>query len=247
MIMRVVASLLTLSLASTAAAQENGLSFRFGLGPKSAPGYFGADENEISPTGSFELERLQWGPLAIGGPKDNGFGFGGSVRFVGERSASDFDELDGLDDVDASLEFGGGIRFRQPAYSVFADVRYGVIGHESLVAEMGGDYIYRPNDQLTLRTGPRILWGSDDYAQTYFGVTQAESVTSSYAAFDAGAGIVSAGVKAEATYQFNDDWGVIGTLRYDQLREDAADSPITQSEDQVSASIVLTRKITFGF
>jgi outer membrane scaffolding protein for murein synthesis (MipA/OmpV family) len=107
--------------------------------------------------------------------------------------------------------------------------------------------IYRPSDQLTLRAGPRIFWGSDDYAQTYFGVSDAESAASGFEAFDAGGGILRQGVKAEANYQFNDDWGLVGTIQYDQLRDDAADSPITQSEDQLTGSIVLTRKVTFGF
>jgi outer membrane scaffolding protein for murein synthesis (MipA/OmpV family) len=139
------------------------------------------------------------------------------------------------------------LRFRQPSYDLFANLRYGVIGHETLMGEIGGDVIYRPTEQLTLRAGPRLIWGSDDYAQTYFGVSASESAASGFDAFDASGGILRQGVKAEATYQFNDDWGLIGTIRYDQLRDDAADSPITQSEDQLSGSIVLTRKVTFGF
>ena len=137
--------------------------------------------------------------------------------------------------------------FIAPEYELYAKLRYGVIGHESLVAEVGGDLYYRPSDQITLSAGPRVLWGSDDYAQTYFGVTDAESDASSFDSFEAGAGIMSAGIEAEAQYQFNDNWGVTGTIRYDQLQEDAADSPITQSDDQLSASVVITRRITLDF
>ena len=231
------------------AAQDtgNGISARIGIGPKVKPGYFGSDEMVVGPTGSFKLERLQLGGITIGGSEATGFGFGGSVRFVGERNADDFDELAGMDTIDASVELGGGMRYYGQGYSLFADLRYGVIGHESLVGEIGGDLIYQPSDQVTLRAGPRVFWGSDDYAQSYFGVTAEEAVTSSFAAYDASGGILSAGVKAEASYQFNDDWGLTGTLRYDQLRDDAADSPITQTTDQVSASVVITRKVTFGF
>ncbi|MFQ1702570.1 MipA/OmpV family protein [Loktanella agnita] len=75
-------------------------------------------------------------------------------------------------------------------------------------------------------------------------VTPAESIASDFDSFDAQSGWLSAGIKAEASYQFNDDWGVTGTLRYDQLLGDTAESPITQSEDQVSASFVVTRKVT---
>lgn len=225
----------------------NGISAWVGIGPQGKPGYFGAEDTVISPTGSFNLERLQLGGLTVGGSEAQGLGFGGSLRFVSARSADDFDELTGLADIDASVELGGGVRYYGPGYSLFADLRYGVIGHESLVGEIGGDLIYQPTDQVTLRVGPRMFWGSDDYAQTYFGVTAEEAVTSSFDAFDASGGILSAGVKAEASYRFNDDWGVTGTVRYDQLRDAAADSPITQTTDQVSASVVITRKVTFGF
>lgn len=226
---------------------QNGISFTLGLGPESAPEYFGADDNEIGATGSFSLHQLELGPISRGGGDGLGLQFKPSIGFVSERSADDYDELDGLDDVDFSFEIGGGLSFTAPGYEVFANVRQGVSGHNAVVAEIGGDLFYRPSDELTFSMGPRVIWGSDDYAQTYFGVTAGESAASSFDAFDADAGIVSAGVEAKAEYQFNDDWGLTGKVSYDQLRDDAADSPISASDDQVSASVVITRRITLEF
>lgn len=243
----VLALLCLPSLATAQDAGADGISFTLGLGGQAKPEYFGADNTEFGPTGSFGFERLQFGGLSAGGDKTYGLGFAPSFRIIGARSADDYEELEGLEDVDFTVELGGGLAFTAPDYEVFAKLRYGVIGHESLVAEMGGDVFYRPTDQITLSAGPRVLWGSDDYAQTYFGVTDAEGLASSFDAFDAGAGIMSAGIAAEATYQFNDTWGVTGKIRYEQLRDDAANSPITQSDDQLRASLVVTRKITLGF
>lgn len=225
----------------------NGITFRFGLGPSFQPGYFGDEDFEPGVGAEFELERLRLGGLSLGGNESFGLGFGGSVRIVGGRSADDFEELAGLDDVDPSLELGGGLEFTAPDYEVFAKVRYGVIGHESFVAELGGDLFYRPTSQWTLQAGPRILLGDDDYAQTYFGVSEAEALASAFDRFDASGGLISVGAEAGATYAISDNWEVVGTLRYEQLRDDAADSPISQSDDMVSGSIVLTRRITFGF
>lgn len=243
----IAASLAVAPAALVAQDQANGIEFRFGLGPKLAPGYFGDEDADPSVAFKFELERLRLGGRSLGGGDSYGLGFGGSVRFIGGRSADDFEELAGLNDIDPSLEIGGGLAFTAPDYEVFANVRYGVIGHESLVAEFGGDLVYRPSDQLTLKAGPLILLGDDTYAQTYFGLTVAEGDASGLGAFDARGGIISAGAKAEATYAINDDWEVVGTLRYEQFRDDAADSPLSASDDQVSGSIVLTRRITFGF
>ncbi len=241
------ALLTTTPLAVVAQEQPNGIELRLGLGPSLSPGYFGDDDLDVGVRPKFQLESLQFGALSFGGDPSYGLGFGGSFRFIGARDADEFDELTGLDDIDFSLELGGGLEFTTPDYEVFAKLRYGVIGHESFVAEVGSDIYYRPTDQLTFKAGPRLLLGDDDYAQTYFGVSEDESGTSNFDAFDARGGIVSAGAKAEATYALNDDWEVIGTLRYEQLRDDAADSPITEKDDQISGSIVLTRRITFGF
>ena len=91
--MRLVAPLLTL-LATGATAQEGslgfGLAFDGGLGVQSAPGYFGAGENETGVTGSFELERFRLGGFAIGGEEVPGLGFTGSFRYIADRRAEDF-------------------------------------------------------------------------------------------------------------------------------------------------------------
>ena len=248
--LRHVASVLILTaLPLVASAQEeaNGIEFRFGLGPSLEPGYFGDEDFDLGASAKFELERFRLGGVSLGGDEVYGLGFGGSVRVISARTADEFDELAGLADIDASLEIGGGVEFTTPDYEVFAKLRYGVVGHEAFVAEVGSDFYYRPTGQLTLQAGPRILFGDDDYAQTYFGVTAEEEATSSFAAFDAKGGIISAGAKAQATFAINDDWEVVGTLQYEQLQDDAANSPITQSDDQFSGSIVLTRRITFGF
>jgi outer membrane scaffolding protein for murein synthesis (MipA/OmpV family) len=245
MLQRVILAAFAITAPQFAIAQDaaDGVTFRFGLGPSFAPEYFGSDETAPGVGAKFRLESLQIGGLSLGGGDNYGLGVTGSFRFIGERSADDFGELAGLEDIDASLELGGGLEFTTPYYDVFAVLRYGIVGHESFVAEFGSDVYYRPTDQLTFKAGPRLLVGDDDYAQTYFGVSGADSLTD----FSAGGGLVSAGAVAEATYAINDHWEVIGTVSYDQLQSDAADSPITQSQDQISGSIVLTRKITFGF
>ncbi|PJI91231.1 outer membrane scaffolding protein for murein synthesis (MipA/OmpV family) [Yoonia maricola] len=240
--------LLTVPLAAAAQEQANGIEFRFGLGPSIGPGYFGDEDYDIGVRPKFQLERFQFGDISRDRrDRATGLRFSPSIRFIGARSADDFDELTGLDDIDPTLEIGGGLAFRTADYEVFAKLRYGAIGHEAFVAELGSDIFYQPSDQLTFKAGPRILFGDADYAQTYFGVTADESAASSFDAFDAAGGLMSAGAKAEATYAINDDWQVVGTLQYDQLLDDAADSPITQSDDLFSGSIVLTRRITLGF
>lgn len=247
MVSRILATIALVMVPAVAAA-ENELSFRLGVGPKLAPGYFGDADQDLGFGAKFEIDRIQLGPVVREPGEAQGLGFGGSVRFVRGRDAADYEELAGLEKIDPSLEIGGRVKYSAPMFEAFASLRYGAIGHEAFVSEVGGDLILQPMEKLRLKAGPRFLWGDDSYASTYFGVTTAESdANGTFAEFEAGAGMISAGAEIEATYEFNDDWQIVGTVSYDVLRGDAANSPITEKDEQVSTQIVLTRKITFNF
>ncbi|KQI67296.1 hypothetical protein AN189_16170 [Loktanella sp. 3ANDIMAR09] len=249
---RFLATAALVGLASGAAAQN---TVTLGVGPQSAPAYFGSDETEVGATGSFSVQELNFGPLRSGGSEGgtaNGFGYGGSFRYIGERTAADYDELAGLNDLDQVIELGGSVSYAIEMAEVFAQVRFGVVGHSSLVADLGGNLIARPNDQLTLKVGPRLFFGDDDYANRYFGVTAQEAVANAAAggtltAYDAQGGLLSRGIEASAAYAFNPDWGVTATVRYDEYTGDAENSPIVVqgSDTATTASLVVTRRISF--
>ncbi|MFN3662193.1 MipA/OmpV family protein [Yoonia sp.] len=241
----IIAAVCCPTLAMAQSGNEVGVTV--GLGLQTAPSYFGSDSNDLGPTGSFALDQLDFNGLSLGSGDGSGFGIGGSLRYIGARKASDHGELEGLGDIDAALELGGGLRYAAPGFRAFANLRYGIGGHQSLVGDLGADFIEQITPQWELRAGPRALWGSEDYAQTYFGVSAADSLTSDFAQYDAGSGLVSAGVAASLGYQVTPDWGIVGSLRYDELQGDAANSPIVQSKDQVTAGIVITRRVNFSF
>ena len=229
------------------------LSFTLRGGVSAQPAFPGSDDYEVGPELGFSFGALEIGRLGIGdtdpGLVRTGLGLRGSFRYVGDRDSSEYDALSGLDDVDAALELGVGLAYRQDAYQVFGDLRYGVTGHEAFVGEVGADVFVRPSDRLTLNAGPRVLFGQDDYAQEYFGVSAPESVASGLGAFDADGGALSAGIEVGARYDLGGDWGIEGAVTYDRLIGDAEESPITQagSADQYGVRIGLTRRITFGF
>lgn len=230
------------------------LIFTFGAGAGVEPGYFGADSYEAVPAFVFGLDYLRLGKSRSIGSTDpdripTGLAPRLSLRVIKERTAADHPELAGLNDIDLSVELGLGLVYRQPSYELFADARYGVVGHESWVGEIGGDLVARPADRLKLTVGPRLFLADGDYAATYFGVTAAESVASGLAAFAPAGGALSAGVEFGATYALTDNWGLKGAVRYDRLLNDAASSPITGlgSEHQVSARLMLTRRFVLDF
>lgn len=228
------------------AADGNFLSFKLGLGAGSKPAYFGADHENVGATGSFEDPALNFGSFGFGGGSDAyGLGVTGSFRYIGARTVADNPELAGLNDIDAALEAGGGFTYTTDTIEVYAVGRAGIGGHEGFVGEIGGDYIMQPTTQTELRLGPRLLFGDDTYASTYFGV---DSLSTNFPEiYSAKGGMLSRGLEASISYNFTDNWGVVGTVNYDELMNDAATSPIVQSTDQLGVSVVVTRKITWDF
>jgi outer membrane scaffolding protein for murein synthesis (MipA/OmpV family) len=240
-----------LSAAATSASAENRLVFQLGGGVQSAPGYFGSDETVLGPDLAFSFAYASLGGFEVGNPDpfapSYGFGFGGSFGYVAGRSAADFPELAGLEDLDASLELGGKVTYAGPGFEAFAAVRNGVTGHESLVAEAGVDAVWRVDDRLSLSLGPRAVYGSDDYADYFYGVSAAEASASSFGAYEADGGLMSVGLVFGMDYRMADAWSLYGEARFDQLRGSAADSPISVEDDQLSVSIGVTRVFDWRF
>lgn len=220
-------------------------------GVEVSPSYFGSDEYELGPDLAARLDYVRFpGGFEYGSSRTVGFrtgwGIQGSFRYIGERKD---DDIKGLDEIDWSAEVGLGLGYEQRSWRAFADVRYGVIGHNAWVGEIGADAIAYPIQGLTLTAGPRLEFGSDNFANTYFGISPEESIASGLDTYDASGGLLATGVEIGARYLFNERWGVEGAISYDRLVNDAADSPITRdgSADQYSARIGITRRISLDF
>lgn len=223
-------------------------------GVQVSPAYLGSSESEVGPDFSARVDYLRFpGGFEYGSSRSVGFrqgwGLQGSVRYLGERSSKDYDQIKGLDDVPWSLELGLGVGYEQRNWRAFTDVRYGFVGHNTWVADIGADAIAYPIEGLTLTAGPRFSFGTDKFAQTYFGVSPSESAASGLSSYDASGGLLGAGIEIGARYLFNERWGVEGAVGYDRLVNSAADSPITQdgSPDQYSARVGITRRISLDF
>jgi outer membrane protein len=227
------------------------------LGVQTRPEYFGSEDTNIGPlirpsVGFFNFAGLSFGEPAFDEDpyeRKQGFGARASFRYISERNSGDFDELDGLDDIDPTLEVGLGVGYVWPNLEVFADARYGIGGADAWVGEVGANLVARPTDRLALRLGPRFLYGADRYAETYFGVTSDESARSGLAAYAPDGGLVTAGVEVIATYRIGDRWWLEGGARYDRFQGDAADSPIVRqgTEDSTQLRIGVRRAFVLEF
>ncbi|MCT8159797.1 MipA/OmpV family protein [Pseudoruegeria sp. SHC-113] len=235
-------------------AENPDFVFTLRLGAQAQSAYFGSDDIEWGPDAGFRFDFIRFpNGFEYGSGRAVGFreglGLRGSVRYIPMRNTSDHAELTGLEDVDWAWEAGFGVGWEQRNYRLFADARYGVIGHHAFVGELGADVILRPAEGWTLTAGPRVTLGSDRYTSTYFGVTAAESAASGLAAFDPSGGAVEAGVELSARYDFNERWGMEGILSYKKFVGDAADSPIVLqgTDDYLKFEVGLTRRVSLDF
>jgi outer membrane protein len=223
-------------------------------GVQVSPAYFGSDDYQVGPDFSARFDFIRFpNGFEYGSSRTVGFrsgwGLQGSFRYLGKRDSEDDDQIEGLDNVPWAAEVGLGVGYEQRNWRVFTDARYGFVGHNAWVGEIGADGIAYPLEGLTLTLGPRLEFGSDRFADTYFGISAAESEASGLAEYDASGGLLGAGVEFGARYLFNERWGVEGAAGWQRLVNDAADSPVTAtgSEDQYSFRLGITRRISLDF
>jgi outer membrane protein len=183
----------------------------------------------------------------------NGFEAGPVANFAFPRNESDKRAaLKGLGNVDLTIEAGGFVRYDfGPFASAKVEARQGLNGNKGLVVDTSLELKAPPllNNRLFLSAGPRLSYYDHSYAQAYFGVTESQSVRSSYAPFRASDGD-KASIGLAAAYRVSDriTWTAFGD--YGRLDGDIGKSPIVRgpygSRDQYSVGSAVTYRFNFG-
>lgn len=234
------------SLATGAGAQSLGeirsLSFDGGIGATFGPDYMGADDYGTSP-----WIILRNGQINDATGEKQGLSILPSLDYHGKRDAGDHDDLTGMDDISAAGELGVRLNYVMGGVTGYGAVRKGLGGHHGVTGELGARFRNQPQDKLTLTTAAELRFGNGEFTDTYFGVSEGESLSSGYAPYDAGGGIYAARLSVEARYEFLPDTLLMGRFTYSRLLGDAADSPIVHESNQPTFSIGVARHLNFRF
>lgn len=231
------------ALSTPAMAQSlDGRSFSFdaGLGVKYSPEFMGSDNLEASPwliLKNADADRDQ----------PDGLSFLPSLNYVGKRDADDYQDLRGLSDIGYAGEVGVKMSYRMGDLTSYGAARKGFGGHHGVVGELGAKYRIEYSDKLTLWTGAELGMASDDFTDTYFGVTGAESDATGKRAYDPAGGAYIARVSLEARYEIMPETSLMGRLTYGRLLGDAGDSPLVETRNQPSISVGVARRLNFRF
>ncbi len=244
-----------------------GWSVGVGGGVLFAPSYVGDDDYRLSALPNIEItyedrffasvqggvgynlindKGLRVGPIArIQFSRDED----GSQPFAitGERTG----DLQGLGDVDTTIELGGFIEYDVGPLELSVEARQGVNGHDGFIADIaasfgGRNFAFGP--PLIYSIGPRLTIVDDHYNTTYFGVNAAQSIESGLPQFDASGGLYSYGVGASLILPLSRTAPVTAIMiaGYDRLAGDAGDAPLVQlrgSRNQASVGVFLS----YGF
>ncbi|MBB4844617.1 outer membrane protein [Paucibacter oligotrophus] len=109
----------------------------------------------------------------------------------------------------------------------------------SLQMEAGYGLVAAPG--LALAAGVSAQWMDAKLANTLLGINAAQAQATGQSIYTLGSGVKNLGLFARAHYQWDADWQLQGRLAVQQLRGDAANSPLVQRRLQPELFLSLSR------
>lgn len=220
-----------------------------GGGGAYAPDYEGSDDYEFQPFPFASVVYddfifIEGTSLGVNLLNFDGFKVGPIARYGFGRDEDDNDALDGLGDVNDSIELGGFLKYEIGIWSAGLTVAQDVAGgHEGLVAEATAGVGVPLTENLRSSLEASASWADSNYMESYFGISPKQSAKSGLSQFEADAGFKDVGIMLGLDYMFTDSIGIGGRAQYKRLLSDAADSPIVDdkgSADQFFTGLFLT-------
>jgi outer membrane protein len=211
-----------------------------GLGAAAAPNFQGGDKYRIRPApfvfAGYGRFFVGFGGVGVNLYRAPGWGFGAIVSPGAGRKENVDARLAGLGDVDRTVNFGiYGVTYTRRFLAraiVYTDVGgegQGTLARLDVLAR------FHVDERVRFFAGPGLTWGSRQYNQTFFGVTEDQSARSAFPEFQAGAGVDNLRLTAGMNYRFAPNWNLIGSLSASRLNGDAGASPITETRAQYFA------------
>lgn len=214
-----------------------------------APDYEGSDDYEFQPFpfASIVYDNfvfIEGTSVGLNLLNYDGLAAGPLARYGGGRDEDDNNALDGLGDVDGSIELGGFLKYELGIWSAALTVTQDVGGgHEGMVAEMATGVAVPLSETLSSSVEASASWADSTYMDSFFGVSRTQSAKSGHSRYAADSGFKDVGITLGLNYMISEAVGVSGLVQYTRLVGDAADSPIVEdkgSADQFFTGMFLT-------
>jgi MipA family protein len=232
-------------------SDDDGWIVTLGIIGAVAPSYPGSAHFRPYPFPTVNIRKLNE-PEHFSTP-DDGFGFalvdvdgfrmGPVANFVFRRGNRD--GLFGLHQVGLTHEVGGFAEYNfLDHFRTRAELRQGIDGHEGFVAVLGADVFSREN-AITFSLGPRLSFGNNAYANSYFSVSPGEALLNGHLTpYQATGGFTSAGGVATLRYDITPNFNATLYTGLQHLAGSVGSSPIPSmigSRDQFTAGLSFSR------
>ena len=211
------------------------------------PEYPGSEDYDVVPGviakvnyGEYYYAQFMGPELKVNVIRDKKFNFGPLIGYDGGRDDVENDRVDLLDEVDNGLELGAFASYafnevfhsRDEVEFELSAVQDVASGHEGFIADLDASYSLPVHFHGTWRLGFSLgaSYVSDDYADSYYSISSAESVASTLPTFNAEGGLDTVDAMITANYLLSNQWGIFGFAGVEQLVGDGEDTPITDIE-----------------
>lgn len=217
-----------------------------GAGVRVEPKFEGSKDFTIIPLPMVSAEFGQYVSvdsmgLTINAWQYEGLSVKGRLGYDLGRDSDDAKHLDGLGDIGASAVLGVDFVYELMPLEFKLSLDKNVGGSDGFSAKFGTALMMQ-FDPVMVSIGPSVTWADDNYMESYFGVTERQSLRSGLREFDAEAGFKRVDLEVSALYFINDHWVARGEMGVGYLVGDAADSPVSQENLQPYTMFILGYK-----
>lgn len=211
-----------------------------GAGVATIPQYPGADDSEEFLFPYFDIsykDRLFinfWNGIGGYAYRDPNWDLGISIKGSMGRSNEDIAYLNGSGEIDPAVMLGGFADYKWilgggAAIHAGLGFYHDISGaHEGYTTTAKLGYHTPIGERFFLRSQVSTTYASEDYMQTYFGISRFQSGRSGLAYYEADAGMRDVSFSLMGSYQWTQHWSIFGVGEYEAFIGDVEDSPIVQ-------------------
>lgn len=243
---------------SSARPAEGADTWRYaaGIALGSYPKYPGSAQTKIS---VLPVLSARYGQYFIGGLPEAGIPLGaGAYLLQGERwragvgvglnlqkprEESDDIRLRGLGDIQATTLGSAFVSYSDAWFGAGANVITDIGGKDQGTRVSAyANLRHQATDRLTLTAGPGLTWTDRPYNQTFFGINAAQSALSGRAIYTPGSGLNAVRFSVGGNYLLAPQWSLGASLTAENLRGDAARSPVTEKRSHTSFRLAVVHQ-----
>lgn len=239
--------------AQQASAVPDATAVSVGLGAAYMPRYAGSDEHVVAALPVLTVTTA-WGGFidgiqGIGYRHQLGDMFFASAALsydpgrtdANEKFKPGSDQLKGMGDIKASVLANAELGINlTPRVMLAAGISQPVSNRErgrTMHARVNAIVMQMPKDKLVLAGSAHF--GSAEYNQTFFGVTDAQAARTRFTRYSPGSGLYALKSSLAWTHAFNANWSLLAATEVTRYMKTAADSPIVKARTSYGSMVAL--------